>query len=150
MVLQRGSSRSRNAKRIFNPTQCWQNYREGLEILTPLDEALEQEAVSLQQCFEEQWSVTATTNNQVDLSSKSDVVSKDSSGDLVNSQVEGQLQQLDQLVDQCITVKGGISKQYIYRSLYAAQIFHCFKVSSKLTTIMVFILSDRQTYLIGH
>lgn len=38
---------------------------------------------------------------------------------------------LDKTVGRCLHVKSGISNQYVYRSLYAVQLFHCFKSFSK-------------------
>eukprot|EP00981_Chlorochromonas_danica_P007101 scaffold1559_cov176-Ochromonas_danica.AAC.2 len=43
-------------------------------------------------------------------------------GDLLD-----QLQWLDHAIDRCIEVKSGISMHYFYRSLYAVQLFHCYK-----------------------
>ena len=37
------------------------------------------------------------------------------------------IQDLDAAVENCIKVKHGIAQQYIYRGLYAAQLFHCLK-----------------------
>jgi hypothetical protein len=42
--------------------------------------------------------------------------------------VEATLEMLNQVVDGCIDVAGGISSQYFYRSMYAVQLHHCFKV----------------------
>lgn len=39
------------------------------------------------------------------------------------------LEALDEAVDRCVMVKTGIAGQYIYRSMYVAQLYHCFKVS---------------------
>lgn len=41
---------------------------------------------------------------------------------------------LDGIVDKCLTVRTGISTQYFYRSLYAVQLHHCFKVRTVLIT----------------
>jgi hypothetical protein len=38
------------------------------------------------------------------------------------------LKHYDQAVNDCIVVRTGISTQYVYRSLYAIQLYHCFKV----------------------
>jgi hypothetical protein len=38
------------------------------------------------------------------------------------------LKSLDAAVDRCLKVSKGISRDYFYRSLYAVQLFHCFKV----------------------
>ena len=35
---------------------------------------------------------------------------------------------LDAAVDRCLKVSKGISRDYFYRSLYAVQLVHCFKV----------------------
>jgi hypothetical protein len=35
---------------------------------------------------------------------------------------------LDGVVDRCLTVRSGISTQYFYRSVYVAQLAHCFQV----------------------
>lgn len=35
--------------------------------------------------------------------------------------------ELDRQVDRCLHVKSGISSQYVYRSLYVAQLYHCLK-----------------------
>lgn len=37
---------------------------------------------------------------------------------------------MDRAVDRCLQVRGGISSQYFYRSMYAVQLHHCFKVRS--------------------
>ena len=42
--------------------------------------------------------------------------------------VQKDLSQLDKAVEECVKVKSGISSQYFYRSLYVAQLVHCFKV----------------------
>jgi hypothetical protein len=42
--------------------------------------------------------------------------------------IEATLEILNQAVDGCIDVAGGISSQYFYRSMYAVQLHHCFKV----------------------
>jgi hypothetical protein len=42
--------------------------------------------------------------------------------------IEATLDILNQAVDGCIDVAGGISSQYFYRSMYAVQLHHCFKV----------------------
>ena len=39
----------------------------------------------------------------------------------------GNISTLDTMVTQCIRVKKGIASQYLYRSMYAAQLYHCFK-----------------------
>ena len=41
--------------------------------------------------------------------------------------VHSSLAGLDRAIDQCVKVKSGIGSQYIYRSLYVAQLYHCFK-----------------------
>jgi hypothetical protein len=38
------------------------------------------------------------------------------------------LEEIDDAIERCVQVKHGISAQFIYRSLYAAQIYHCMKV----------------------
>jgi hypothetical protein len=42
------------------------------------------------------------------------------------------LESLDQAVENCLDrgegIRMGISKHYFYRSLYAVQLYHCFKV----------------------
>lgn len=40
----------------------------------------------------------------------------------------GVLAELDASVERCLQVRGGISTQYFYRSMYAVQLYHCFKV----------------------
>ena len=40
------------------------------------------------------------------------------------------LEALDEAVDRCVKVKTGIAGQYIYRSMYVAQLHHCLKVSN--------------------
>lgn len=37
------------------------------------------------------------------------------------------LDELDIAVDKCLKVRKGITSQYFYRSLYAVQLYHCFK-----------------------
>ena len=51
-------------------------------------------------------------------------------GDLVGTTRFGMmtLRSLDAAVDKCLRISKGISKDYVYRSMYAAQLFHCFKV----------------------
>ena len=39
------------------------------------------------------------------------------------------LEALDEAVDRCVMVKTGIAGQYIYRSMYVAQLYHCFEVN---------------------
>jgi hypothetical protein len=41
------------------------------------------------------------------------------------------LNEIDLMIEKCVKVKPGISSQYIYRSLYAPQIYHCLKVSMR-------------------
>ena len=38
---------------------------------------------------------------------------------------------LDKTVDRCLNVKSGISNQYVYRSLYVVQMYHCLKLFSR-------------------
>ena len=49
-------------------------------------------------------------------------------GELNDSKLTEVMDILDNVVDKCIRVRGGISSQYFYRSLYAIQLHHCFKV----------------------
>lgn len=44
------------------------------------------------------------------------------------AQAAAVLEVVDGAVDACIDVQGGISSQYFYRSMYAVQLHHCFKV----------------------
>jgi hypothetical protein len=94
--------------RLFNAIGCWDNYKEGFETLQPLQQSFFEEIDSFLRCSSHAH-LTSTENN-VDMS------------------LESQLQLLDEDIDKCIKIKGGISKQYIYRSIYAAQLFNCFKV----------------------
>ena len=55
-------------------------------------------------------------------------------GELVKTAPFGMmtLRSLDAAVDKCLRITKGISKDYVYRSMYAAQLFHCFKVRHTL------------------
>jgi hypothetical protein len=44
----------------------------------------------------------------------------------------GRVEDLDTVVDRCVKVAAGISSQYLYRSMYAAQLHHCMKVEGNL------------------
>lgn len=50
------------------------------------------------------------------------------------------LGQVDEQIEKCVKVKGGISRQYIYRSLYAPQLFHCFKVKNNVIMSLSYFL----------
>ena len=52
------------------------------------------------------------------------------------------LEALDQAVDRCVKVKTGIAGQYVYRSMYVAQLFNCFKVSADniVTSMLVYCM----------
>lgn len=57
--------------------------------------------------------------------------------------MDQRLERLDQAVDQCIKVQGGISSQYFYRSMYAVQLYHCFKVCTARHSVLrcVFVVN---------
>lgn len=98
---------------LFDMKGCWTNYKEGYESVGSIDESLQQEVQHFQQCAQPiEANLTQTLN-----------IPKDDFTD------EQQLDLLDQQINSCIKVKSGISSQYFYRSLYAAQLYHCFKVS---------------------
>lgn len=54
------------------------------------------------------------------------------------------LNTLDEAISKCINVHHGISDQFIYRSMYAAQLHHCFKVRNithfKLNVLFIFFV----------
>ena len=52
------------------------------------------------------------------------------------------LEALDEAVDRCVKVKAGIAGQYIYRSMYVAQLHHCYKVSvdNIVTSMLVYCM----------
>ncbi len=60
------------------------------------------------------------------------------SSDEHENRLQSWLGQVDEQIEQCIKVKGGISRQYIYRSLYAPQLFHCFKVTNYVSKLFSF------------
>ena len=39
------------------------------------------------------------------------------------------LEPWDEVIDQCVKASKGISREYVYRSMYAVQLFHYFKVA---------------------
>lgn len=47
------------------------------------------------------------------------------------------LAHLDRAVDKCVKMKMGISMNYIYRSIYVAQLFHCFKKFPRNQVLML-------------
>lgn len=40
---------------------------------------------------------------------------------------------LDAAIERCVEVKHGIGGLYVYRGLFAAQLYHCFKVTDRAT-----------------
>lgn len=97
---------------IFDMQSCWQNYKEGYEAVSSLEKALQQEVQDFQRC-----SLPLQTTQILSLNKSTEMLSD-----------EEQLELLDQQIEKCIKVKSGISSQYFYRSLYVAQLHHCFKV----------------------
>jgi len=81
----------------FNPISCWSYAKNGYENLKSIEAAFFEEISQFEAC----------------------------AADFVKYKED--LSQLDKAVHKCIKVRTGISSQYFYRSLYAAQLVHCFK-----------------------
>ena len=47
----------------------------------------------------------------------------------------GSVEDVNAVIDRCMTVSSGISSQYLYRSMYAAQIHHCLKVRGCVSVV---------------
>lgn len=52
----------------------------------------------------------------------------------------GSAEELREAIYDCVTPKSGISSQYIYRSIYAAQISNCLKVCSYTYVCIYFVV----------
>eukprot|EP01039_Chlorochromonas_danica_P001612 gene1612-1760_t len=103
VVSVEGESAAKNGL-VFHAQRCWSFYREGYEYLPSLQQAFQDEIEAFINC---------SRYNRTQLAEE---------GDLLD-----QLQWLDHAIDRCIEVKSGISMHYFYRSLYAVQLFHCYK-----------------------
>jgi len=51
--------------------------------------------------------------------------------------LHGTLEDMDDMLDACLTVQSGISNQYLYRSLYGVQIQHCLKFIPRRNILFV-------------
>lgn len=89
---------------VFHPKRCWTYYPDGYEKMPNLTAALVDEVDSFRNC----------------------------SGPLLPSKDNWTLQErlvaMDEAVSRCVQVRAGISTQFYFRSMYAAQIYHCQKV----------------------
>jgi len=103
----------------FNATSCWQHYKGGLEAIKSLREAMVDEmSVQVQYHHLSVLQLSPIINMNY--------ISRFTTGKLGANTSE--LDRLDRAVDRCLRVSGGISTQYFYRSMYAVQLHHCFKV----------------------
>lgn len=118
----RFSASSKTSGLVFNATSCWSNYKTGLEHLKDIDEAMVSEPEAFLQCA----APYLTHLND----------------DLENAAVEEVLGDMDTAIDKCLRVRAGLSAQYFYRSLYAVQLYHCFKVTFCFTTVACFVSAD--------
>lgn len=108
------SSLSLNPSSIqFNASSCWFYYREGHETIGTIEQSMLYEIQQYQQCIANQSKVLSIPLPWVFSSS---------------TPIQDRLQALSQLTEECIVIKGGISKDYYYRSLYILQLFHCYQV----------------------
>jgi hypothetical protein len=114
----------------FEPSNCWRDYRTGYEKVLPLKEALLDEAHNFSKCslayFQSHYPHLLARNNQsVEANMTANIAH------IVDEiDVDDRLAAYDKAIDHCYTIKGGISTQYIYRSLYAIQMYHCLQVLS--------------------
>jgi hypothetical protein len=92
---------------IFDARSCWEYAKEGYEFIKPIEEAFIGEMEAFSACHQ---NLTRVAGNPTTLVER--------------------LKVLDNAINTCIKVVGGISRQYFYRSLYVAQLVHSFKVGS--------------------
>lgn len=107
---------------VWDPKACFQDHRSGYEQVKPLYSALVDEMEEFERCAQ-------IRNFSCDVPLLQGIPRDDEEEDMFNESLEWTLQRLeevDEAVDQCIRVKGGISSQYIYRSMYAVQLYNCF------------------------
>ena len=128
-------------KATFDPVSCWRHYPQGFETIKPLRAAMIDEIDSFQACrstVQLPGICLLTVSLFLTLLLHyymcflififgSIIFFEDLLGHNVSS-VESRLEHLDRVVDQCLRVRGGISSQYFYRSMYAVQLHHCFQV----------------------
>ena len=100
----------------FEARSCWEHYPEGWEHMLSMKEAFVHEVDQFQACA---MPIIANATDTIELGSKER---------FTVAEAEVLLEQLDRAVDVCLKVRGGISSQYFYRSMYAVQLYHCFKV----------------------
>lgn len=93
-------------RRVFAAKSCYSDYRSNYETISPVETALLGEARAFYKC--------AAYEN---------VAAKSKNGSLT----ETALRWVNSTISHCVAPKAGISSQYIYRSLYAVQLYHCYK-----------------------
>lgn len=139
--VHRNNSTSAHSRRGFNASACWTDYSSGYERIQPLHQALVGEADAFTACagdgldlnFRSEQHLSTLKDDIDDEYLETYNVDHYGSG---NSEYEYDdnvlawtletLADVDEAIRRCIRVKGGISSQYIYRSLYAPQLFHCY------------------------
>lgn len=107
----------------FNPKSCFQDHPSGFEKVKPIEVALLEEATDFDQCA----SLNKSTS---DLPLSIDGLDESTSDELLDASLDWALEKLEEVddaVEHCLTVRGGISSQYFYRSMYAVQLFNCFQ-----------------------
>jgi hypothetical protein len=101
----------------FDPKSCWKHYSEGYEGVNSIENAFIKEIEDFKNCSVKR---PFSLFNLNPFSSEKDPPS-------VRLSLRNRLEQLDESIEECINVQGGISRQYFYRSLYVAQFYNCFK-----------------------
>lgn len=107
----------------FNPKSCFQNHPSGFEKVKPIKVALLEEATDFDQCA----SLNKSTS---DLPLSIDDLDESTPEDVLDASLDWALEKLEEVddaIEHCLTVRGGISSQYFYRSMYAVQLFNCFQ-----------------------
>jgi hypothetical protein len=122
--------------RHFDFRACWKHSPEGFEELPSLKSAFWTEIEAFQVCGGEALRVVEETHRDPEraraLSDEGGaycaVVLILSIIGLYCTDFASHLRALNVVIDRCLTVRSGISTQYFYRSLYVAQLTHCFQV----------------------
>jgi len=115
-LLNKNKDGTPHPKPKFLASQCLKKY--AMEKLKTIDQAFWGEIEQLRKCASNLNFTNANENENVDITGAS-------------------LAQLDHAISHCIDVKMGISTQYVYRSMYAVQLFHCYKDIPKGNLLVV-------------
>lgn len=107
----------------FNPKSCFQDHPSGFEKVKPVEVALLEEALEFDEC--------ARLNKSLsDLPLSIDGLDESAEDEVLDASLDWALEKLeivDDAIEDCLTIRGGISSQYFYRSMYAVQLFNCFQ-----------------------